>query len=103
LKRRRVLASKLLLSVTPIAWLLRSGNLDFGSPSVRERRRPWLLIAKLPFARIESVLKGILFANRVILIDTGMNQAAYGGLPSALVISPKGELDVLNASPAGGR
>jgi hypothetical protein len=34
------------------------------------------------------------FGNRVLLIDTGLNQAFFGGLPSALILSPAGEVEV---------
>ncbi|MBI4604877.1 MAG: metallophosphoesterase [Planctomycetes bacterium] len=34
------------------------------------------------------------FSGRVILIDTGMNQAVYGGRPSAAILMPSGEVKV---------
>jgi hypothetical protein len=33
------------------------------------------------------------FANRVMLIDTGMNQQVYGGRPSALIFEPSGKVE----------
>lgn len=35
------------------------------------------------------------FDNRVILIDTGMNHKVYGGIPSALLFKPDGEMETL--------
>jgi hypothetical protein len=42
-----------------------------------------------PSLRVEA-----LFQNRVILIDTGMNQRVYGGKPSAIVLQPSGQIRV---------
>jgi hypothetical protein len=42
-----------------------------------------------PSLRVESR-----FQNRVILIDTGMNQAVYHGRPSAILVLPGAEVKV---------